>query len=240
MKLNFRIDWGYQYLYSRRHYHPYYHWDGHLECLDGVIEKVFQLDYPVIWFGPGHCAKEKLLESACWESTTHRGLAGIRVEADVAEDAVFKLVTLSGTFEFKAKEILSEGRIEFPDGPKYLGCHVIVTRMGYYWYMPPAKPGQVVIEADDLSNSVPVRDWARMRTAWIAPNEAVEFEAELPETHGDCDETILHIVAMAAPEYTPGDEKQIHDDFPLTLFCDGKVIAEGKRYYREHDVPDTH
>ena len=48
MKLNFRIDWGYQYLYSRRHYHPYYHWDGHLKCSDGVIEKVFQLDYPVM------------------------------------------------------------------------------------------------------------------------------------------------------------------------------------------------
>ena len=235
MKLIFRIDWGYQYLYSRRHYHPYYHWDGHLECSNGVIEKVFQLDYPVIWFGPGHCAKETLLESACWKSTTHRGLAGIRVEADVAEDAVFKLVTLSGTFEFKAKEILSDGRIEFPVGPKYLGCHIIVTRTGYYWFMPLAKPGQVVIEADDLSESVPVRNWARMRTAWIAPTEAVEFEAELSETHGDCDETILHIVAMAAPEYTPGDEKQIHDNFPLTLFCDEKIVAEGKRYYREHD-----
>ena len=63
MKLNFRINWGYQYLYTRRHYHPYYHWDGHLECSDGVIEKVFQIDYPVIWFGPGHCAKETLWNS---------------------------------------------------------------------------------------------------------------------------------------------------------------------------------
>ncbi len=105
MKLNFRIDWGYQYLYSRRHYHPYYHWDGHLECSNGTIEKVFQLDYPVIWYGPGHCAKETLLDSPCWKSTTHRGIAGIRIEAEASENAVFKLVTLSGTFEFKAQEL---------------------------------------------------------------------------------------------------------------------------------------
>ena len=88
MKLEFRIDWGYQYLYSRRHYHPFYHWDGHLECSDGTIEKVFRLDYPVLWFGPGHSAKETQLESPCWKSTTHRGFAGIRIEADVADSAV--------------------------------------------------------------------------------------------------------------------------------------------------------
>ena len=235
IKLDFRIDWGYQYLYSLRHYHPFYHWDGHLECSNGSIEKVFRLDYPVLWFGPGHSAKETQLESPSWKSTTHRGFAGIRVEADVADDAVFTLVTLFGTFEFKAKDILSKGRIEFPVGPKYLGCHVIVTRTGYYWFRPPARAGQVVVEADDLADSAPVRDWARMRTAWIAPGEAAEFEADLPTPHGDCNETILHIVAMAAPEYTADKERQIHDDFPLALFCDGRLVAEGRRYFREHD-----
>ena len=49
MKLDFRIDWGYQYLYSRRHYHPVYIWDGSLQCENGTIEKSWQLDYPVIW-----------------------------------------------------------------------------------------------------------------------------------------------------------------------------------------------
>ena len=235
MKLNFRIDWGYQYLYSRRHYHPFYHWDGHLECSDGAIEKVFILDYPVIWFGPGHCAKETLLDSPNWKSSTRRGLAGLRVEAEVSEGAVFKLVTLSGTFTFTAQEILSDGRIEFPVGPKYLGCHVIVTRTRYYWYMPPARPGQVILEADQLSDSVPVRDWARMRTAWIAPGETAGFEVKLPDVCGDSNETILHIVGMAAPEYTPEREKQLHDEFPLTLFCDGKPVATGKHYFREHD-----
>ena len=236
MKLNFRIDWGYQYLYSRRHYHPFYHWDGHLECSAGKIKKVFQLDYPVIWYGPGHCAKETLLDSPSWKSTTRRGLAGIRIEAEETEKTVFKLVTLSGTFEFSAQEIQTEGRIEFPVGPKYLGCHVIVTRTGYYWFLPAARPGQFIIEADQLASSkIPVRDWARMRTAWIAPGKQAEFEAELPKTHGDKDETLLHVVAMAAPEYTPEHEKQIHDDFPLTLFCDGKPVAQGVHYFRKHD-----
>ena len=53
MKLDFRIDFGYQYLYSRRHYHPVYVWDGSLSCEGGRIDKSFRLDYPVIRFGPG-------------------------------------------------------------------------------------------------------------------------------------------------------------------------------------------
>ena len=236
MHLNFRIDWGYHYLYSGRHYHPVYSWDGHLECSAGTIRKVFQLEYPEIPFGPGHSAKETLLPGSSWKSTTRNGLSGIRVEADVPEDARFKLVTQSGTFEFRAGDVRDKGRIEFPVGPKYQGCHVIVTRTGYYWFLPKARPGQTVLEADDLVGSVPVRDWARMRTAWIAPGGQAEFEAELPETRGDSDETILHVVAMAAPEYTPGAEKQIHDDFPLPLFCDGKPVTKGVHYFREHDT----
>ena len=48
MKLDFRIDWGYQYLYSRRHYHPVYLWDGQLDCNGGRIEETYQLDSPGI------------------------------------------------------------------------------------------------------------------------------------------------------------------------------------------------
>lgn len=236
MKLDFRIDWGYQYLYSRRHYHPFYHWDGHLECVRGTIEKTFLLAYPVLWFGPGHCARETLLPSPEWESVTRRGLAGIRVEADVEEDAVFRLVTLSGTFEFTAKDIRGKGRLVFPIGPKYLSCNVIVTRTGYYWFQPRPKPGQVVREADDLADSVPVHDWARMRTAWIAPGEKLSWEAEIPESSADFSETVLHLVGMAAPAYTPGNEKQARDYFPMRLYCDGKPAAEFTHYFREHDV----
>ena len=224
MKLDFRIDWGYQYLYSRRHYHPFFYWDGKLECDGGVIEKCFKLDYPVIWFGPGQCAVETELASPEWKSTTRRGLAGVRIEADVDENAVFHLKTRSGDFSFSAKEIAESGRIVFPVGPKYLNCHVIVTRTGYYWFQNGAKPGQQILEAGDLT-AVPVRDWARMRTAWIAPGTKLPFEFEVKECAGDVVEQLLHVVCMVAPEYTPGAEKPAHDYFPIRLWCDGRLLV---------------
>ena len=236
MKLDFRIDWGYQYLYSRRHYHPTYLWDGHLECSGGAVNSIHSLAYPVIWFGPGHCAEETLLDGCSWSSTTKRGLSGIRVEADVEEGGLFRLVTLSGTFEFSAAELIEKGRIVFPVGPKYLGCNVIVTRKDYYWFLPAPLGGEQVFAADDFADSVPVRDWARMRTAWIAPGEAMTFSADILPGKAEFMESILHIVCMAAPEYTPGAEKQVHDDFPVRLLCDGVQVAGTVRYLREHDV----
>lgn len=235
MKIDFRIDWGYQYLYSRRHYHPFYHWDGKLECENGTIQKSYKLDYPVIWFGPGHCAVETELPSPQWQSTTRRGLAGVRFEADVEDNAVFHLKTLSGNFDFSAGDIMEKGRIEFPVGPKYLGCHVIVTRTGYFWFQPKAKAGQQILEADDLSNSVPVRNWARMRTAWIEPQKRLKFEFDVARSDADFAEQLLHVVCMAAPGYTPGAEKQVADYFPIRLYCDGEKIAENTRFYRYHD-----
>ncbi|MBO5723273.1 MAG: hypothetical protein J6S58_00445 [Lentisphaeria bacterium] len=237
MKLDFRIDWGYQYLYSRRHYHPFYHWDGSLECSGGTIEKVFQLDYPVIWYGPGHCARETLLDSPRWKSTTRRGLAGIRVEAQVEKEGTFLLKTLSGTFEFTVADILEKGRIEFPVGPKYLGCHVIVTRTGYYHFQAKHGADVTVLEADDLlSEKVPVRDWARMRTAWLAPGESCSFKAVIPSRKKAFAETVLHLVGMASPEYTPGAERQVHDDFPMEVYCDGVLCGKFTHYFREHDT----
>ncbi len=235
MHIDFRIDWGYQYLYSRRHYHPFYHWDGSLECENGKITAAYKLDYPVIWYGPGQCAVETRLDAPCWQSTTRRGLSGVRIEAEVEEDAVFHLKTLSGNFSFSAKEILSDGRIEFPVGPKYLGCHVIVTRTGYYWFRNPLQPGQQVLEADDLATGVPVRDWARMRTAWIAPHGKLSFEFEVPPSASEFCEELLHVVCMVAPEYTPGKEKPVFGYFPIRLWCDGNVVAENTRFYRQHD-----
>ena len=66
MILDFRIDWGYQYLYSRRHYHPVFLWDGSLECSGGTILESYRLDYPVVCFGPGQSAHETRLEAPCW------------------------------------------------------------------------------------------------------------------------------------------------------------------------------
>ena len=236
MKLNFRIDWGYQYLYSRRHYHPCYLWDGHLECTAGRVTALYRLDYPVLWFGPGHSARETRLEGTTWQSATRRGFAGVRVEAEADAGCAFRLVTLSGTFEFTAVELLRKKRLVFPVGPKYLGCHVIVTLTGHYWFLPPARDGETVWAADDFAGTVPVRDWARMRTAWVAPGASLAFTAELPESPAEFRESILHVVCMAAPEYTPGAERQCHDDFPMRLLCDGQEVARATRYLRAHDT----
>ena len=235
MKLDFRIDWGYQYLYSRRHYHPVYRWDGTLECTEGTIQKCWKLDYPVIWFGPGHCAHETLLEAPRWESSTRRGVSGIRVLADVKKGATFTLKTQSGNFVFTAQDIQERGRLEFAVSPKYLGCKVVVTRTGYFWYMPPAAEGEQLWHADDLKKLLPVHDWARIRTAWLAPGERLKLPVEIPAETTDFTEQLLHLAAMIAPGYTPGDEQQCCAYMPVVLYCDGKKVAQQRRYFRKHD-----
>ncbi len=235
MLLNFHIDWGSWYLYSRRHYHPVFRWSGRLECSGGEIKEIFRYEYPVIWFGPGHCPNETKLERPEWESTTKRKISGIRVTAESGENTRFRLVTESGTFEFTAAQIRRDGRIDFPVGPKYLNNHVQVTRDGFYWFQPKAIPGAVILNADQLSGA-PIREWARMRCAWIDPGKSVRFTAEVPPSSADFRESVLHIAAMAAPAYTPGNEKQVHDEFTVELFCDGKKVAESTKFYREHDL----
>lgn len=234
IRVDFRVDWGYQYLYSRRHYHPVYIWDGGLECRGGRILESRQLDYPVLWFGPGHCARETLLPEPRWESRTRRGLSGVRFIAEVEDEkSSFHLKTSSGDFHFTAGEIIDAGRIVFPVGPKYLGCHVIVTRTGFLWFRPGPRSGEVVWEAGELP--LPLHDWARMQTAWLSPGETVELRVDIPQTTADFAENILHIVAMAAPGYTPGAEKQLHDLYSMRLFCDGREVAQFSHYFRDHD-----
>ena len=233
MKLDFRIDWGYQYLYSRRHYHPVYVWDGNISCQGGSIEKVYQLDYPVIWFGPGHCAKETLLPQPQWQSRTKRGMAGVRIEAEADENAVFHLHTASGSFSFSAKDVLEKGRLQLPVGPKYLGCFITVTRTGYYWFRQPLKAGQFAIEPEQMG--LPVHDWARMRLAWLSPGQTVEFTWEQKDTGADLSELLIHLVLMGVPDYTTEKETQVNAIYPFTLLCDGEEVRSCSRYLREHD-----
>ena len=234
MKLDFRIEWGYSYLYSRRHYHPVYNWDGRLECNGGTIYNVYKLDYPVIWYGPGHCAVETKLDTPCWKSSTKRGISGIRIEAEANDKAIFTLKTNSGTFIIPVELLLREKRVIFNVGPKYLGCHVWATMTGHLWFRPAPKPGQTVFEAKDLA--LPQRDWARMHTGEIKPGEALVFQADIPAPKKDFSETLFHIQAMAAPaEHTPGAEKQVYDYFDFELLCDGKSVKTFRKYLNLHD-----
>ncbi len=233
MKLNFRIDWGYQYLYSRRLYHPTYIWDGSLSCENGTIEETYQLAYPYAFYGIGHTAKETRLDAPVWESRTKRGMSGCRFVADTEDNCTFCLKTASGDFTFTADDIREKGRIEFPVGPKYLGCFVTVTLTGYLWFRPEEFPGASIYEADSFG--LEVHDHARMTLAWLEPENTAKFKYTVPETDADSSETVIHVIGMGVPAYNAEKEGQIDAEIPFEVLCDGKVVGEFKRYYRRHD-----
>lgn len=233
MRIGFRIDWGYQYLYSRRHYHPQFIWDGSLTCDNGYILHTYQLDYPVIFFGPGQCARETELPAPEWVSHTKRRLSGVRFEAEAGEDTVFHLKTISFSLDFTAKTLLDCGRMEYSVGPKYLGASVIITKDGFLWFRPEPKPGETVFEAEELD--LPVHDWARMRLAWLAPGESVTLPLEVQDNGKDLQETVLHLVAMGAPAFDSEKESVVKGYIPVDIGCDGQCLASFTRYYRFHD-----
>ncbi|MBE6689185.1 MAG: hypothetical protein E7588_07935 [Ruminococcaceae bacterium] len=244
MTLDFRIDWGYQFLYSRRHYHPQYIWDGTLECENGKILESYKLDYPVIWFGPGHCAKETKLSSPSWISRTKRGVSGVRFVAEVNENTVFHLKTVSFETTFTARDIINKGSLDFMVGPKYLNCSVVVTKTDYLWFRPAPRKGETEIDINSLG--LEVHPWSRMKLAWLAPGESAVWQADIAEWDSDYCEQLLHIVAMGVPakyhlggkELSPGTgitEEPIHSHITLELSCDGEKIMQFTRYYREHD-----
>lgn len=234
MKINFIINWGYQYLYSRKHYHPVFVWDGKLSVKDGNIENVYKLDYPYIWYGIPHSPKETRLSGAEWRDRTKREFSGIRVEADVAEDAEFLLSTVSGEFSFYAKDIIEKKQIEFPVGPKYLGCYVTVYETGYHWFKALPRENEIVFDADDLNSEV--REWGRGRYAWLNPGDALDFEATIPESKADFSETLFHFEASGAKDYGVEKDSVIYEYIPMELFCDGEKILDFKHFFRAHDA----
>ena len=233
MKLDFRIDWGYQYLYSRRHYHPQYIWDGTLKCENGTIEKTWQLSYPVVWYGPGLCAKETELAQPKWESRTKRGLAGARFETEINEKTAFLLETASATIRFSAAQLMREGRLLFPVGPKYLGCIITVTVQGYLWFRTPLKLGQRAYEPDMLG--LPVHPWARMELAWLASGQTVTWTQTVESAKADVIAQTIHLVAMAVPAQYSEEETQITEQIPMEILLDGKPVLSCQRFYRQHD-----
>ncbi|MBE6371603.1 MAG: hypothetical protein E7055_05970 [Lentisphaerae bacterium] len=230
MKLDFRIEWGYQILYSRRHYHPQYIWDGHLDCEKGRLESLSLYHYPRCISGPVNCPRETPLTGNSWQETTRRALSGLHVKAEAEPDAVFHLVTASGNFDFTARQIAEEGRIVFDVGPKYGNCHVTVIRTGFLWFRPAPRAGETGLDAESLP--LPVHDWERMRSAWLEPGGTVRFSCDL--TQGG--EQIFHLIAMGANHYDPETENVVCDTFPMVLKCDGRIVAEFKHYFRKHYV----
>lgn len=235
MNIHFRVDWGYQYLYSRRHYHPVYVWDGNLKCSDGNITKIQLLDYkskfPVGICGPALCPEKTELPSPNWVCSTKRDVKGIEVESDVGEDNVFTLTTASGQFVFSTKELLDKKFIEYPIGPKYQGCYLTIVLDGYLWFREQNTPDKTVYNAQDLH--LPIHDWARTKLAWLLPNNSVSWEYEVPDADCDYLETVLRIEGMCAPIETE-KEAWTKAHIPMQLYCDGKLICSFSHRYRYH------
>lgn len=234
MQIKFRVDWGYQYLYSRRHYHPTYVWDGNIKCSNGKITKTSLLNYksvfPVGICGPALCPEKTALDKPEWKCLTKRDIKGIEINAETEIDNVFTLTTKSGAFTFGTQELLEKKQIEYMVGPKYQGCIVKVVLDGYLWFRK-EQLGQTVYCADDLN--LPVYDWARTRLAWLKPYESVSFEYEVPRKKGDFAETVFRIEALSAPVETDV-ETWVSARIPMELYCDGKLIASFSHRYRFH------
>lgn len=230
----FRIDFGYQYLYSRADYHPQYLWDGCLECINGEILETYRLEYPEnSGFGPGHSPKEYKLDNPFWQLQTQKGMSGIKVCANAGEDTVFSLKTATITLEFRAKDLQEKGRLEFPVGPKYLGCFVTITMEGYYWFRGRKDDGRLYLEAEELG--LPVHDWSRMKLAWLQPQETVTWEMDVKETEADVEQLLVQLIAMGVPQYIPDGETQVEARIPMELYLDGVCVREFERFYRFHD-----
>ncbi len=240
MKLDFRIEWGYHFLYSNFNYHDEMIWDGRLTVDRGEIRETYLLEYPRpnihLHFGPGLCAKETPLAAPQWESRTCNWIAGVHFLAKAEEDAIFHLQAGEHTLCFSAAELQKEGRLTFPVGPKYLNCAIIINLTDCLWFRPAPKAGEREIAIDDLH--LPVRHWARMKMAWLSPDSAAEWTDTIPQKDADYCEQLLHIAAMAVPlEFTDDEtDQQLRAHYTLGLYCDGTLIKEFSRYYRNHDA----
>ena len=251
MKLDFRIDFGYLTLYSRRLYHPEMCWDGHLECEDGSILATQRLRYPVEWYGIAASAEKTPLPAPEWRATTRRGFTGVAFTAECTPQTRFRCVTEQGTWEFTAKQIQEDGRIVFRVGGRYSLATAIVTRAGFLWFRPAPPDGAAAWEGRDLP--LPQLDRCRMELARLAPGAEVTLPLTALAPAPDAGRHLLaHLQAM--PEGQPEDFRPCHGDdgtadpAVTAEICirdfvtiewrgrDGALLAATTHYFRYHDI----
>lgn len=231
--LDFRIEMGYVYTYSRRHYHPVYIWDGNLSVSNGEICKTFLINHTETLSGLTKSPTITPLEKPEWQFSTKRKVMGVQIIAKVNENSVFNLNTASFDCTFTAKDVLEKGRLVFNVGPEYQGCLVTVNKTGYQWFAPQPQKGQTILRADNLG--IEVHEWARHRLAFLKPREQVSFEYQVKKPNKDFFQTLINITAMATPVYCQR-ETPVVGKIPFELYCDGKLVHTFYRHYRFHDI----
>ncbi|GEM_PF-900295 len=258
MQLNFRVEFGFSMLYSRRQYHAAMKWDGRLVCQSGRVLRSYLLEDQRIWVCPCVSMKRVPLEKPEWHLTTRRAVAGVAFEVEATPETCFRLETAMGTWCFSASELEEKGQIVYAVGPKYTYNKVIVNKEGYRWFAPALKPGMLSYEVGDMG--LPIHEWARMPLAWLAPGASMKLDVDLPEIPNGEGEYLLHSCMMISPrayEAEPVDigdpeltleticglvgmpkgpwESQWHEEMPLQLWIDGTKAVECKQYFRDHD-----
>ncbi len=108
-----------------------------------------------------------------------------------------------------------------------------MTVTGYLWFRNPLQPGETAYEPEELG--LPVHPWARMQLAWLSPGETVTWKETVPSSDADHLEQLIHLVAMAVPEFSVDSETQVRALIPMELMLDGKTVLSFQRFYRQHD-----
>ncbi len=232
-KVEFRIDWGYQMLYSRRLYHPEYCWDGELTASDPACRMQLELlRYPVCWWGIVYSPETEPVTGNAWQGEhTRRGVGGLAVAAECAGDTVFTLTNRYGRFSFSVRELEETGRIVWPVGWKYGFCAITVTRKGFLWFRPAPRPGEAVWEAAQLP--LPRAEHRRLELARLNPGESLTLPVTAAPA-GDASEVELHFQAMILK---PEDPALLPEDPAVAIGTDfsAYLSAKGDRDYTAND-----
>ncbi len=237
MIIDFRIDFGYSMLYTRRYSHPICVWDGHMDCRHGKILRMYKLEYPFNYSGPAYDAEETPLPNHSWQITTRRNLAGLRIIAEVTDNSIFVFHSSMGDFEIPYERIAREKYFNIPVGDSEIHSSLIINESNYYWFQPSFRPEQQVFHPADMN--LLRKNHFRMDCAWLPPQGEVDFIINVP--NADCvpdqiAEGLLHLVVMAASAPHNGTPDSVHDQFPMALALDGQNIDVFDQYLRDHDL----
>jgi len=205
--IRFRVDWGYEILYSRRQYHNLYIWDGHIEISEGKLVQLWKIHYPVLIGGIPHSPKLTEVAGCSWQDSTRRRVSGLLVEAEIGGASRIVLHTASGIFTFPAAELQKQGHLVFPVGPKYSHCTLRVTMEHYLWFQPQPQPGQQIFTYQDFPNLKTVNR-NRMDCARLEPGQSVELPVKLPPVLPGCgQQVLLHLQAMTIGQPARGKRR---------------------------------
>ena len=88
-----------------------------------------------------------------------------------------------------------------------------------------------------LSSPTASEPLALSAIATEAPGGKLSVALKVDDRKFDYNETLIHMLIMAAPPsgYTPEKEIQYHDDYTINVYVDGELAGAKTHFFREHD-----